>query len=288
MSINPDDRPWPTTLAHEDLAWPSEEQRILVPFREAVNLNEAGLLGASVAFGTDGELYLLHVVDPDEVGDPDATRRQAELKMRVRDRFSVPVVQSERAASSGLLDSFVDSHSITATVVDRAERGILSRGRDGGVAGDCHTVVGTRMDAFESPSSVLVPVARGPHSGLATRVAEAVARAYDCWLELFHVVPEGTTERGVSDARGLLDAYEHRLDDDVEVDQQVVEAPDPADAIIEHSGYHGLTVLGAPQKGSLRRFLFGSTTDQVTRNVDRGPVLTARRNTGESAISRWL
>ncbi|MFB6159706.1 MAG: universal stress protein [Haloferacaceae archaeon] len=289
MSINPGDRPWPRALGHDDLDWPADDQRVLVPFFDAVNRSETSRLGASVAFGTDGELYVLQTVDADEPLDTDELRHEAELKLELRDQFDVPVLQAETAFERGVLDEFVDARSITTTVVDRAERRFFPRGRDGrAVANGSHTVVGTRMDRFESPSSILVPVARGPHSGLATKVAEAIARASDCWMELFHVVPADASEREGADADRLLDAYEYRLADDVEVDHHVVGAADPAEKIVEHSLYHDMTVLGAPEKGTLRRFLFGSTTDEVTRDVESVPVLTVHRNVDESALARWF
>ncbi|WP_232686215.1 universal stress protein [Halobacterium zhouii] len=287
MSINSGDRPWPQVVGHEDLDWPADDQRILVPFCDAVNERETSLLGANITFGVDGELYLLYAPDSDGATSSDELRDEAEQKMEIRDRFSIPVTQTQLSYSRGLLDSFVDSHSITTTVVDRDETRFFSRGRDETtVAKGCHTVVGTRMDRFESPSSILVPVARGPHSGLATRIAEAIARAADCWIELFHVVPEDATEREEVDARNLLDAYDYRLDDGVDVDHHVVRASDPANEIIDHSGYHDMTIVGAPEKGKLRRFLFGSTTDEVRQDSESGPVLTVHRKTDESVLSR--
>jgi len=288
MSINSEDRPWPQVLDHDGVDWPADEQRVLVPFCEAANRTETSRLGASITFGSDGELYILHATGG-ESADPDELRHEAELELALREEFSIPVEQFETEFSAGVLDSFVDTHSITATVVDRAERGFFSRGRDEQtVAAGCHTVVGTRMDAFESPSSILVPVAKGPHSGLATRIAEAIARAAGCWIELFHVVGEDADEAERGDADTLLDAYEDRLHDAVDVDHHVVAAADPAGEIIEHASYHDVTVLGAPQKGRLRRFLFGSTTDEVERDGESGPVLTVHRDTGESVFSRWL
>lgn len=289
MSVNSPDRPWPQTLAHEDLDWPADDQRVLVPFHEAVNLSETGFLGGSIAFGSDGDLYLLHTLDADAIERSEAVRKQSELELEVRDRFDVPVIDTVEDYSSGVLDSFVRSHSITTTVVDEEQERFFSRTRSReAVVRDSHTVVGSGMDQFDAPSSILVPVASGPHSGLATKVAQSIAEAYDCWLELFHVIPEDAPDEARADADRLLDAYEYRLDDDVDVDQHVYEAGDPADAIIEHSEYHSVTILGAPQKGKLRRFLFGSTTDEVTRNAEYGPVLTARRNVRESAFSRWV
>lgn len=286
MSINSDGQPWPQTLSHDDLEWPSSDQRVLVPFHEAVNLSETGALGGSIAFGADGELYLLHATDADDVDGIDASRERSGLKLDIQDEFDVPVTDCVREYSPGILDSAIESHSITTTVIDEDEE-VYSESR-ASAAKNCHTLVGTGMNSFDSPSSILVPVASGPHSGLATKIAQSIARAYDCWLELFHVVPENASQREKNDAKALLEAYEHRLDDDVEIDHLVYEAGESAEAIIEHSEYHSVTIMGAPQKGKLRRFIFGSTTDHVTDNVGHGPVLTARRRTQNSALSRWL
>jgi nucleotide-binding universal stress UspA family protein len=288
MSINSEDRPWPKTISHDDVDWPAADQRILVPFCDAVNETETSLLSASITVGTDGELYVLHTTDGEEANS-DRIRDEAELQMEIQDAFSIPVTQVEEPHSTGVLDSVVDDYAITATVVDRAETTFFSYGRDEKtVAKGCHRIVGTRMDRFERPSSILVPVAKGPHSGLAARIGEAVARAYDCWLELFHVLPADAGEREELDAEKLLDAYETQLGADVDVDHHVTTAADPATEIIEHSAYHDVTVLGAPEKGRLRRLLFGSTTTEVQAEGDSGPVLTVHRDTDESFISRWF
>ncbi|MHB9285681.1 universal stress protein [Halobacteriales archaeon Cl-PHB] len=288
MSINSGDRPWPRTLAHEDLEWPTEDHRVLVPFHEAVNLTETGVLGASVTFGTDGELYLLHAVDDADVR-PERIHEHARLRREIVDRFDVPVIQETEPFADDLLDDVVSSHGITTTVVDQAEESFFPSGRpNDGLSTDSHTLVGTGMGRFDAPASILVPVAKGPHSGLAVRIAGAIARAYDCWLELFHVIPEDAPEATERDAEGLLDAYAYRLAEDVEADYHVLRAPDPATAISEHAGYHSLTILGAPEKGKLRRLLFGSTTDEVTRNADAKPILTAHRSSAESFVSRWF
>jgi nucleotide-binding universal stress UspA family protein len=288
MSSNSEGRPWPKTISRDDVDWPAADQRILVPFCDAVNETETSLLSASITVGTDGELYVLHTTNGDDA-NADRIRKEAEVQMDVQEDFSVPVVQIEQPYSRAVLDSVVEEYSITATVVDRAETTFFSYGRDEKtVAKGCHRIVGTRMDRFEQPSSILVPVAKGPHSGLAARVGASIARAYDCWLELFHVLPEDAGETEEMNADGLLDAYESHLGDDVDVDHHVTTAADPATDIIEHSAYHDVTVLGAPEKGKLRQLLFGSTTTEVQEEGDAGPVLTVHRDVGESFISRWF
>lgn len=281
MSINSEGQPWPQTLTHDDLEWPTSDQRVLVPFHDAANLVETGTLAGSIAFGSAGELYLLHAVDDD---DSDQSRKRSELQLAIQEEFDVPVTKAVQEYAPDVLEAAVDSYSITTAVIDEDEEVFASQAN----RTNCHTLVGTGMDAFDAPSSILVPVASGPHSGLATKIAQSLARAYDCWIELFHVIPEDASRDVETDAHDLLEAYEYRLDDDVEVDHHVCEADDPATAIIEHSGYHSVTILGAPQKGKLRQFIFGSTTDEVKENVGRVPVLTARRKGAGSTLSRWL
>jgi len=288
MSVNSDGCPWPQPLDHRDMEWPAEEQRVLVPFREGVNRTETSLLGGSIAFGTDGKLYLLHAVEGDATTDPDTIRNDAKAKMAVKQAFQIPVVQRREAFSPDCLGSFVETHAITSVLVDDEERSFFAQGDDETADLDCHTLVGTRMDNFESPETVLVPVDRGPHSGIATRVAEAVATAYDSRIELFHVAPENATDKQQDDATKLLDAYSYRIDDAIEVTYHVAHGDEPAQSIIDQSERHDLTVLGAPEKGKLRRFLFGSTADSVVENGGTKPILVAHRNGTDSLLSRWF
>lgn len=130
---------------------------------------------------------------------------------------------------------------------------------------------------LDSVASILVPIAGGPHTELAVEVATALARASDAWVELFHVVPEdadaGTRSAGadrLADARGAVGDYE-------EFDTWLYEAADPAAAIAEQSAYYDAVVMGAPTKGRMRRFVFGSTVDTVDREVEVPVVTTHQR-----------
>lgn len=282
MSINPDDRPWPRQVAHEDADWPTEDQRVLIPFREQVNAVEAGSLAAGITVGVDGKLYVLQAVEDDSL-DPEAIHKESRLMRDLSESFDVPTIQHETHDRRGAIADFVRQHDITTTVLDQAEKfgGPTDRHPD------CHTVVGTGLEHFESPSSILVPVAKGPHSGLAVKIAAALARAHDAWLELLHVVPADASDSVESDVRGLLDSYSHRVDG-ASADCLVEHNNDVTGAIAKQASYHDLTVLGAPQKGRLRRWLFGSTTDTVCEDVQNGPVLTVERKGEGGYLSDWL
>lgn len=127
---------------------------------------------------------------------------------------------------------------------------------------------------LDSLASILVPVAGGPHTDLAVRVARALGRHTGAWVELFHVVPEdaGASQRSrgadtLASARTGLDGFE-------EFDTWLYEAADPAAAIAEQSQYYDAVVMGASTKGRFRRLMFGSTVDAVDDRVEV-PVVTA-------------
>jgi nucleotide-binding universal stress UspA family protein len=123
-------------------------------------------------------------------------------------------------------------------------------------------------------ASILVPVAGGPHSGLAVEVACALARHADAWVELFTVIPEEPTAEERSAGADHLPKARRSADGFENLDTWLYEADDPAMAIAEQSEYYDAVVMGAPTKGRIRRTVFGSTPDCVDRSVDI-PVITA-------------
>lgn len=135
-------------------------------------------------------------------------------------------------------------------------------------------VVASGRGDLSELASILVPVAGGPHSGLAVEVACALAEHTDAWVELFTVIPENPTadERTagaehLARARQSADGFEN-------LDTWLYEDDDPAMAIAEQSEYYDAVVMGAPTKGRISRTIFGSTADSVDRSV-KIPVITA-------------
>lgn len=62
----------------------------------------------------------------------------------------------------------------------------------------------------------------------------------------------------------------------------MLEADDVANVIIDQSEYYPLTVLGAPTKGRLRQFVFGSTAQDIRAGA-QSAVLVGRNNPGAGA-----
>ncbi|SDQ30745.1 universal stress protein [Natronobacterium texcoconense] len=123
--------------------------------------------------------------------------------------------------------------------------------------------------------SVLVPVAGGPNTDLAARVAGSLARAHDARIELLTVVSDREEEM-VADARDLLTRTSSELGAVTSVEQTVLEG-DVRETILERTGDHDVTVIGAAESGLLRRVLVGEIPETIGREADSAVVMAKRR-----------
>lgn len=151
------------------------------------------------------------------------------------------------------------------------------------VQADCDVVVTNGKHGYEKVPSILVPIAGGPHSGLAADVARSVAEDCGAWIDVLHVVDGDAPADGRELAEEYVDAASRRIGRPETTTTWVLEADDTAEAIIEQSRYYGLTVLGAPTTGRLRQFLSGSTSRSIRANAE-SVVLSARNNTSSPSL----
>jgi nucleotide-binding universal stress UspA family protein len=142
---------------------------------------------------------------------------------------------------------------------------------------DCDVVVVNGERGYDEVASMLLPVAGGPHSGLAADIARSIAADCDAWIDVLHVLPADASERRRETARSVLDRTRRRIARPETTTTWLLEADDVAGAIVDQSRYYELTVLGAPTKGRLRRLLRGSTNRSV-RTDAQSVVLSARDN----------
>jgi nucleotide-binding universal stress UspA family protein len=149
------------------------------------------------------------------------------------------------------------------------------------VHAECDVVIVNGRPGYEKVPSILLPVAGGPHSGFAADLAQTIAADCDAWIDILHVVDEDASTRRRDAADELVDDVYHRIGRLETTTTWVLEADDIADAIIEQSRYYGLTIIGAPTKGRLRQFIFGSTNRSVRTNA-RSVVLSVRNNSHRS------
>jgi nucleotide-binding universal stress UspA family protein len=166
---------------------------------------------------------------------------------------------------TGFEESRLLGRSTIDTVVDEAECDVFVENvgvREGPHALyvpdiDGHTVASLAESDAETVESVLLPVGRGPHAALASEAARAVARAFDASVAVLHVIPPDASGEERSDARDLLTFAEYVLGSEVDAETELIEAPNPTDAIVEEARNHDVTSIGSPErKFGLRDLVF--------------------------------
>ena len=140
---------------------------------------------------------------------------------------------------------------------------------------DCDVVTVNGRHGYDEVPSILLPVAGGPHSGLAADVAQQIAAANDAWIDLLHVVEEDAGKSRRREAEEYVETAYRRIGRPETTTTWVLEADDATEAIVEQSRYYGLTVVGAPTTGRLRRLVYGSTSRTVGTDAE-SVVLSAR------------
>lgn len=281
-----------------------DEDAVLFPVTEGAHASDAPGLAVAAELARDAGADLVVLVTatfPEQTPFVTAARTVADQRALARTLAGVAGESSVEARGKVVVGrSHADTvlaaaaePEVRTLVVSAAPSGrtLLGVGRTAtgklGRRADCDVVVTGGAVDLATTSSVLVPVAEGPHSGLAVDVSRALARAAGAWVELLHVVPSDADENRRRRGECVLAASEERLDGFDDASTWLLEAADPVDAIVEQSRYYDLTVIGAPRKGRLRRFVSGSTAREI-RSGANGDVLTVRRNREGSWLARWF
>jgi len=136
-----------------------------------------------------------------------------------------------------------------------------------------------------SVDSLLLPTAGGPHAKFVTEIARAVARRNDAHIKMIYVRSDESD--GDDAAQSILDSAIAELEA-LETTTEVVEGKDIADAIVEESADHDLTVIGASREGLLQQVVFGAIPEAVGKRA-QSAVIMAKQDLGiTSRVTRWF
>ncbi|MFD1633093.1 amino acid permease [Haloplanus ruber] len=136
-----------------------------------------------------------------------------------------------------------------------------------------------------SVDSLLLPTAGGPHAKFATEIARAVARRNHAHIKVIYVRSDESD--GDDAAQSILDSTIAELEA-LETTTEVVEGRDIADAIVEESADHDLTVIGASREGLLQQVVFGAIPEAVGKRA-QSAVIMAKQDLGiTSRVTRWF
>ena len=139
----------------------------------------------------------------------------------------------------------------------------------------CNVVTVNGQGGYRSFASLLLAIANGPHSGVATDVAASIASVEGTWVDVLHVIPPNLDPDLRAAAQERVDRAAGRIDRPESVTPWLLEAEDPAGTIVEQSAYYGLTVIGAPRVGRLKRLVYGSISRRIRDRAD-SVVIAAR------------
>ena len=241
-------------------------------------------VATALSRAADTPLYVVDPSDetPTEYGSElpdDAERELLERAARTIPRAGPPGFLRTRALLNGTLTT-IRANDVGALVVPSGtETGFLRQNLTERLAlrADCDVVTVNGQHSDDDARSILLAVTGGPHSAAAADVAGRIATDTDAWIDVLHVVSPDAMDRRRERADAHIDAACDRIGRPERTTGWVLEAADPAAAIVEQSEYYGLTVLGAPTKGRLRELITGSTSRTV-RNGARSPVVSVRCN----------
>ncbi len=200
----------------------------------------------------------------------------------------VSLTGEEARAVLGVADQYNCDGILLEVSGDRSQRRRL-------LAGDAVEKIEARAecDVFvEKPAvettaleSILLTVSGGPHSGLATETARAVALHSGARIDAVHFMSDSADEEGVDEVlratAGILNEVERTTVDLVTTDRV-------GEEIVTRSAEYDLTVLGAPTMGLLRQFVFGTVPDSVAQNADEAVLMVKRATGNTSAYARWI
>jgi len=129
-------------------------------------------------------------------------------------------------------------------------------------------------------TSILVPVAGGPHGELAAELAGTIASQHDAVVQFLHIQQPSASESAQEDAAVLLEESSSRLEDlDIRVEATVLRSEHVAGTITDETADHDLTILGATREPFLRRMLVGSVAEGVGRTAVSSVILARRAPT---------
>jgi nucleotide-binding universal stress UspA family protein len=261
------------------------EFRVMVPLANPESETDLVTLAGAIARQRNGTVVATHIVTvPDQtsleygaehVDELDAD--SAELLERAREdaeRLGVPVETNTVLSHRGFEEVFDAAKTYNADLVVMGwgpAHG--SPGRAEGAVDDltqdvpCDFLV--LKDRGFDPERILVPTAGGPDSDLSARVALLLREQYGSEVTLLNVADDEAEGRAFLESwaaeRGLEDATLR------------VETGDVEDAIARAADEASMLVVGATERGLLRRLVTGSLVMDVVEDVDCSVLLAERR-----------
>jgi amino acid transporter/nucleotide-binding universal stress UspA family protein len=281
----------------------SRESQLVVPIANPENAGQLMRTAIDVARARNAEIHVISVVTVAPQTPLDHGRQYVDERreilgqaISVADEADVPVKGTVRIghdAVNAILNT-IEQEDAEAVLV--GWRGQQRRRRDV-VLGDkidrivtdarCDVLV-ERMGGTGDIESILLPTAGGPHAEYAAEVAGAIARANNARVELVYVLGADADEDAREDAEELFTSAVEAVGEHEKIDQQLLNGDDIVATIVEQTGDHDLTIVGATREGLLQQVVFGAIPEEIAQRAESTVIMAKRNLPLISVFSRWL
>jgi len=276
----------------------SRDQRLLVPIADPESVEQLMQTAFDLAEKRDADIEVVSVVTVPQQTPLSEGRRfvsdereviDTALEFANEERPDIPVsgkIRIGHDVSKAILNT-IEQDDIDIVLMGWRGRGrrtdyVLGSNVDRIVTQARCDVLVERMGPTGDVNSILVPTAGGPHAEFAAEIAHAIAVPNDARVEVLYV-STATDDDGDPVLEGTTSIL-----DGVEVNTTLVEDGDIIEEIIDRSGAHDITVIGASRESLLEQLVFGAIPEEVGRRA-KNTVIMAKRDLGiTSRVTRWF
>lgn len=269
-----------------------EDYQVVVPIANPRNIRQLMRTAMTLAEENNGEILVMSVVTvPDQTPlsrgreQTDEKREVLDQAMALADDRDVPVSGTIRIghnAADAILNT-ITQHDSDAVIV--GWKGRRSKRRDVVLGtnvdrvvqeADCDVFVEKfGMGADGNVDSILVPVAGGPHAELAIETAGAIARHTGATVHPVYVIDPAASDASQLEGESMLADRTASLED-VTVETTLLEGDDIVSTLVDESGNHDLTIIGATREGMIQQFVFGTIPETVAERAPTTVIMTKR------------
>ena len=143
-------------------------------------------------------------------------------------------------------------------------------------------------DSVKHLKAVLAPVAGGPNSRRAVRLAVQLAQnapSGPAKVTLMHVIPPGADEALRISAHKVFDYTLEGIEYD-RIERRLIEADNVVDGILSQVEGHNMIVIGATEEPLFKNLLMGNITEQIAKRSQVTTIMVKRRSSRLHSIVR--
>jgi len=272
----------------------SRDYSVLVPVATREQARILGQIGAIIAKANQGEVFALHVVRV----PPQLTLGEGRLLLKEGRPYLETIIQQAKQLDVPVHTMIRLGRQVAEAVRKTAEEDasdLIVLGWPG-YTNTAGLLYGSVIDPIvDNPPTdiavvryrerrplglILVPVAGGPNSRRAVRLAVSMAMSGDqgpAKVILLHVIPIGARTRNKVRAEQVFNyvlegiEYEH-------IERRLVEGQSVVDTVLEQAEGCDLIVTGATEEPLFRNLLFGNIVEQIARRAEVTVILVKRRS----------